>query len=62
LEENIAAPTYPDPQVHEQELKCLERCMDKLSPGDHDAVVDIMKDKDMTRSSCGNVWLTDSGE
>jgi DNA-directed RNA polymerase specialized sigma24 family protein len=39
LEENVAVPTYTDPQIHEQELKCLERCMDKLSPGDRDVVV-----------------------
>jgi DNA-directed RNA polymerase specialized sigma24 family protein len=39
LEENMAVPICPDPQIHEQELKCLERCMDKLSPGDRDMVV-----------------------
>jgi DNA-directed RNA polymerase specialized sigma24 family protein len=39
LEENITLPTYPDPQIHEQELKCLERCMDRLSPDDRDVVV-----------------------
>jgi DNA-directed RNA polymerase specialized sigma24 family protein len=39
LEENIALPIYPEPQIHELELKCLERCMDQLPPGDRDVVV-----------------------
>ena len=39
LEEDISVATYPDPQIHEQELKCLDRCLDKLSPGDRDVVV-----------------------
>src|SRR6266581_7943067 len=34
LENNVAVPTDPDPQIHEQELKCLEQCMDKLSTSD----------------------------
>ena len=38
LNEDIAMPVYPDTQLHEQELKCLERCMDKLSPSDRDIV------------------------
>lgn len=38
LEENMALPVYPDAQVHEQELKCLEHCMDQLAPGDRDIV------------------------
>ena len=39
LEERFALPIYPDPEIHEQELKCLERCLDQLSPGDRDVVV-----------------------
>jgi DNA-directed RNA polymerase specialized sigma24 family protein len=39
LEEDISVATYPDPPIHEQELKCLDRCLDKLSPGDRDVVV-----------------------
>jgi DNA-directed RNA polymerase specialized sigma24 family protein len=39
LEENIALPIYPEPEIHEQELRCLERCLDQLSPGDRDVVV-----------------------
>ena len=38
LEEHMALPVYPDPQIHEQELKCLEHCMDQLAPGDRDIV------------------------
>ncbi len=38
LEENMALPVYPDPQFHEQELKCLERCVEQLSPTDRDVV------------------------
>ena len=34
----MALPVYPDPQIHEQELKCLEHCMDQLVPGDRDIV------------------------
>jgi DNA-directed RNA polymerase specialized sigma24 family protein len=39
LEENMALPIHPEPEIHEHELKCLEQCMDKLSPRDHDVVV-----------------------
>jgi DNA-directed RNA polymerase specialized sigma24 family protein len=39
LEENMALPIHPEPEIHEQELKCLEQCVDKLSPGDRDVVV-----------------------
>jgi DNA-directed RNA polymerase specialized sigma24 family protein len=39
LEEDISVATYPDPQIHEQELKCLEHCLNKLSLGDRDVVV-----------------------
>ncbi len=38
LEEHMALPVYPDPQFHEQELKCLERCVEQLSPTDRDVV------------------------
>ena len=39
LENKVAVPTHPDPQIHEQELKCLEHCMDKLSASDRDVLV-----------------------
>jgi DNA-directed RNA polymerase specialized sigma24 family protein len=39
LEDNVAMPTNPEPQIHEQELKCLEHCIDKLSGSDRDVLV-----------------------
>lgn len=39
LEDNVAVPTHSDLQIHEQELKCLEHCMDKLSASDRDVLV-----------------------
>ena len=39
LEDNVAVPTHPDPQIHEQELECLEHCMDNLSATDRDVLV-----------------------
>ena len=39
LEDKVALPTKPDQQVHEQQLKCLERCMNKLSANDRDLLV-----------------------
>jgi DNA-directed RNA polymerase specialized sigma24 family protein len=39
LEDNAAVPTHPDLQIHEQELKCLEQCMDKLPASDRDVLV-----------------------
>src|SRR5215510_7215906 len=38
LEVDVPSPEHPDPKVHEQELQCLERCLDQLSPGDRDIV------------------------
>jgi DNA-directed RNA polymerase specialized sigma24 family protein len=38
LNEDIALPLYPDPQIHEQDLKCLERCVNRLPPSDRDIV------------------------
>jgi hypothetical protein len=34
LEEDIAMPSYPDVEIHEQELKCLEQCMERLLSSD----------------------------
>jgi len=39
LEQNMALPIYPNPQIHEQELKCLERCLDQLSASDRNVIV-----------------------
>jgi DNA-directed RNA polymerase specialized sigma24 family protein len=39
LEENVAMAINPVPQIHEQELKCLEHCIDKLSPSDRDVLI-----------------------
>lgn len=38
LDVDVPSPEHPDPKVHEQELQCLERCLDQLSPGDRDIV------------------------
>jgi DNA-directed RNA polymerase specialized sigma24 family protein len=38
LDEDIALPFHPDLEIHEQDLKCLDYCMDRLSPGDRDIV------------------------
>ena len=34
LDEDIAIPSYADADIHEQELKCLEDCMERLSSTD----------------------------
>jgi DNA-directed RNA polymerase specialized sigma24 family protein len=39
LDQNVASPVHPDPQIHEQELKCLEQCLDRLPPSDRDMVI-----------------------
>jgi len=39
LGENIVSPIQADPEIHEQELICLDRCMDQLSPSDRDIVI-----------------------
>ncbi len=38
LDEDIVSPEHPDAEIHEHELKCLERCMEQLTPGDRDVV------------------------
>ena len=38
LDEDIAMPVYPDRQIHEQELTCLELCMNQLPPSDRDVI------------------------
>ena len=38
LNEDIAVPIYPDAPIHEQELRCLEQCMDQLLPSDREIV------------------------
>jgi len=39
LDENVASPIHADADIHEQELKCLEQCLDLLPPGDRDIVI-----------------------
>jgi DNA-directed RNA polymerase specialized sigma24 family protein len=38
LDEDLGSPEYPEPEIREHELKCLERCVDQLSPTDRDVV------------------------
>jgi hypothetical protein len=38
LEVDVPSPEHPDPKVHELELQCLDRCLDRLSPADRDVV------------------------
>lgn len=38
LEQNMAFTSHPELPVREQELKCLEHCMDELSPSDREIV------------------------
>jgi DNA-directed RNA polymerase specialized sigma24 family protein len=38
LDEDVASPENSDAVIHEQELKCLERCMDQLAPSDRNVV------------------------
>ena len=38
LEIDVASPDDPGQKVHELELQCLDRCLDRLSPGDRDVV------------------------
>ena len=38
LAENLVSPEVPDMRVREQELKCLDLCMDQLSPTDRDVI------------------------
>ena len=38
LEENMSLPAHPEPSFSEQELKCLERCVNELSPADREIV------------------------
>ena len=40
LNEDIAMPVYADLEIHEQELRCLDRCMDQLSPTDRNIVTE----------------------
>jgi len=37
-EENMALPAHPEPSFSEQELKCLEHCVEQLSPSDREIV------------------------
>lgn len=39
LDENIVSPTQAGPEIHELELRCLDRCIDQLSAGDRDIVI-----------------------
>jgi DNA-directed RNA polymerase specialized sigma24 family protein len=39
LDENIARPTHPETEIHEQELKCLEDCMNQLPLSDREVVI-----------------------
>jgi RNA polymerase sigma factor (sigma-70 family) len=39
LDENVASPIHADTESHEQELNCLEQCLDRLPPGDRDIVI-----------------------
>jgi DNA-directed RNA polymerase specialized sigma24 family protein len=39
LEDNVAVPTDPYPEIHERELNCLEHCMDKLLASDRDVLI-----------------------
>ena len=34
LDADVAMPHYPEAAIHEQELRCLELCMEQLPPGD----------------------------
>jgi DNA-directed RNA polymerase specialized sigma24 family protein len=38
LDENTALPVYAEPHIHERELRCLDGCLDQLSPNDRDIV------------------------
>lgn len=38
VEHNMAYATHPELTMREQELKCLEHCMDELSPGDREII------------------------
>jgi DNA-directed RNA polymerase specialized sigma24 family protein len=38
LGENLVSPEVPDMRVREQELECLDLCMDQLSPTDRDVI------------------------
>lgn len=39
LDQDTFSSPHPELALHEQELKCLERCMNQLSPNDRDIVI-----------------------
>jgi len=38
LDRDIGSPEHPEREIHEHELKCLEHCMEQLTPSDRDVV------------------------
>jgi DNA-directed RNA polymerase specialized sigma24 family protein len=39
LDESVPSPAHADAGIHEQELKCLEECLDRLPPSERDIVI-----------------------
>lgn len=40
MDADVASLEHPDPKVREQELQCLDRCLNQLSSGDREAIVE----------------------